>query len=90
MAEKKSESKTADLKKSEVKTQSKLPKIQVVGPTDETNGASILRFNREGNKKPIDIVAGEYLTVGEEGDVTQDEANRLLNYSRWEVKEVKD
>lgn len=87
MAEKK-----VDTKKSSVKSQSNVSKIQVVGPKDSTNGAEILRFNREGNKKAIDITAGQYLKVGsgEDADITQEEAKRLLNYDRWDVKEVND
>lgn len=87
MAEKK-----VDTKKASVKSQSTVSKIQVVGPSDETNGAEVLRFQREGNKKPIDITSGQYLTVGsgEDADISQEEAQRLLNYSRWEVKEVKE
>lgn len=84
MAEKKNE------KQASVKNEVSISKIQVVGPADQTNGADILRFTRDGRKQPIDITAGQYLTVGADGDITPDEAQRLLNYSRWEVKEVKD
>ncbi|KAB2328932.1 hypothetical protein F7731_23550 [Cytobacillus depressus] len=82
--------KKTNTKKTSEKSQSTISKIQVVGPTDETNGAQILKFSREGNKNPLTITPGEYLDVGEEGDISQDEAQLLLNYSRWEVREVED
>jgi hypothetical protein len=71
-------------------SQSTLSKIQVVGPKEEYNGSEILRFPRDGRKKPIEIVAGQTLTVGdgEDANITEDEAKRLMTYDRWEVKEV--
>lgn len=93
---KKSEAKAAVEKNAEIqgsiiaKAESVPKQIQVVGPADETNGAAVLRFQREGNKKAIDITKGQILSVGDEGDVSEDEARRLLNYSRWEVKEYKE
>lgn len=76
----------------ESKKESPIRKLKVIGPADSSNGAAILRFTREGNKKSIDITAGTYLVVGEtkESDITPKEAERLLNYKRWQVKEVKN
>lgn len=66
-------------------------KIEVVGPTDPSNGTSILRFNKDAESKGyIDILPGQTLSVGgQSGDLTKAEAERLLGYSRWEFKEVK-
>ncbi|MED4116543.1 hypothetical protein P4661_27285 [Priestia megaterium] len=67
-------------------------KIQVVGPVETNSGSTILRFERDAETKPaIDLIPGQVLTVGGNGgDVTKAEAERLLNYSRWEIKEVNE
>jgi hypothetical protein len=64
--------------------------IQVVGPKDSNSLAGIYRFPRDGRKKAIDIVKGQILTVGKNGDITESEAQRLLNNQTWEVKEVSE
>ena len=84
----------ADEKKSQSKasaTSSTPSKIEVVGPRDGgAGGTTILRFVRDAESKdPIDIMAGQTLTVGgNSGDITKGEAERLLAYDRWEFKEV--
>lgn len=67
-------------------------KIQVVGPVETNSGSTVLRFERDAESKPaIDLIPGQVLTVGgNSGDVTKAEAERLLNYSRWEIKEVNE
>ncbi|MED3865246.1 hypothetical protein [Priestia megaterium] len=67
-------------------------KIQVVGPVETNSGSTILRFERDAESKPaIDLIPGQVLTVGGNGgDVTKAEAERLLSYSRWEIKEVNE
>lgn len=65
-------------------------RIRVEGPTNPENGATVMRFNRDGRKQPIDIVAGQILTVGEKEDITEEEAQRLMSYGSWNVKEVED
>lgn len=81
------ENKENKAKSQEIKTES-VSKLEIVGPKDATNGASVLRFNRDRNRKAIDLVPGQILTVGDDGDITQDEAKNLLSYDRWEIKEV--
>jgi hypothetical protein len=64
-------------------------KIVAHGPADETNEASILRYKRaDGRKNDIDIMAGQILTVGE--DLTQEEADNLLNLSNWNFERVSE
>ncbi|MEP9408569.1 hypothetical protein ABKP09_19820 [Peribacillus frigoritolerans] len=65
-------------------------KIQVVGPKDSYSLAGVYRFPRDGRKNDIDIVKGQILTVGEDADLTEIEAQRLLNNQTWEVKEVSE
>jgi len=67
-------------------------KIQIVGPVETNSGSTILRFERDAESKPaIDLIPGQVLTVGGNGgDVTKAEAERLLNYPRWEIKEVNE
>jgi hypothetical protein len=79
-------------KKETAASKQMVSKIQVDGPADVNNGASVLRFIRDGRKAPVEIIQGQVLTVGDndEHDLTFDEAQRLLSYSRWNVKEVKD
>lgn len=84
-----------DYETQEVETQEEttLKKIQVVGPVDETNGAEVLRFVRDdGRRNPIMIARGQVLTVGDadDADITENEAQRLLNNTRWEAKEVEE
>lgn len=69
-----------------------ITKIEVIGPKENASGSTILRFNRDAESKdPIDIVAGQTLSVGgNEGDITKAEAERLLAYDRWEFKEVRE
>lgn len=77
--------------KKDVTSKETVQKIQVVGPADADNGASVLRFKRDGRKASVEITHGQILTVGDgkDSDLTLDEAQRLLSYSRWNVKEVK-
>ena len=63
-------------------------KIRVEGPVSRENGASVLRFNRDGRKKPINLYAGQVLTVGENEDITEEEASRLMSIGTWSIKEV--
>lgn len=72
--------------------QKSITQIEVIGPKDSASGSTILRFNRDAKSKdPIDIVAGQTLSVGgNEGDITKAEAERLLAYDRWEFKEVRE
>lgn len=64
-------------------------KILAHGPADETNGASILRYKRaDGRKNDIDIMVGQILTIGE--DITQEEADTLLNLSNWNFERVSE
>lgn len=72
------------------KKEEAVKRIRVEGTTNPENGASVLRFNRDGRKQSIDIVAGQVLTVGEKEDITEEEAQRLMSYGGWNVKEVKD
>lgn len=65
-------------------------KIQVVGPKDINSLAGVYRFPRDGRKKDIDIVKGQILTVGKDADITETEAQRLLNNQTWDVKEVSE
>ena len=65
-------------------------RIQVIGPKDGTSMADIYRFSRDGRKKSIDIVRGQFLTVGKNGDITESEAERLKGNKTWEVKEVSE
>ena len=65
-------------------------KIRVEGPVSSENGASVLRFNRGGRKKPIDLYAGQVLTVGENQDVNEEEASRLMSIGTWSIKEVEE
>ncbi|USK77834.1 hypothetical protein [Peribacillus frigoritolerans] len=64
--------------------------IQVFGPKDSYSLAEVYRFPRDGRKKAIDIVRGQILTVGKDADITETEAQRLLNNQTWEVKEVSE
>lgn len=83
--------KSSDKGKAEVKSSntSTTKKIHVVGPV-ETNMADVLRFNRDKNRKAIDLVPDTFLTIGDEDgtDLTEAEGQRLLNIRSWEVKEV--
>lgn len=72
------------------KEESVVKRIRVEGPSDPENGATVMRFNRDGRKQPIDIIAGQVLTVGEKEDVTEEEAQRLISYASWNVKEVEE
>lgn len=72
------------------KKKSAVKRIRVEGPTNPENGASVIRFNRDGRKQPIDIIAGQVLIVGDEGDITEEEAKRLMSYGGWKVKEVEN
>ena len=65
-------------------------KVKIIAPNDPTNGAKVLRFPRDGRKKPIDIVSDQVLKVGENQDITEDEATRLMNYKGWKVEEIKE
>ena len=67
-----------------------IKKIQVVGPKDSASLAEILRVSREGKKKDIELVKGQYLSVGKDGELTETEAQRLLNSQTWEIKEVEE
>lgn len=58
------------------------------GPVDENNGAEVFRFIRSGNRKPIDLVKGQVLTVGD--DIDKEEADQLRNSTTWNFDEVKD
>lgn len=91
MAESKNSTESTESASTDTSKKTSVSKIQVVGPTDESSGSAILRFNRDAETKdPIDLVPGQILTVGgNSGDVTKAEADRLLSYSRWEIKEVK-
>lgn len=64
--------------------------LQVIGTKDKNNGAAVLRFQRDGRKQPMDLVPGQILSVGEDQDLTADEAKRLLSVETWDVKEVKN
>ena len=86
MAEKKAAKQTEETKQAETS----IKRIKVIAPVDPTNGAKVLRFHRDGRKKPIDIISEQVLTVGENEDITQDEASRLMNYSGWTVEEIKE
>lgn len=68
----------------------KIKKVRIEGPSNPENMASVLRFNRDGRKKPIDLIAGQVLTVGEKEDITEEEAKRLMSYGSWNIKEVED
>lgn len=70
------------------KNEESVKKILIEGPKDPENKASILRFNREGRRKSIDLSIGQVLIVGEDGDITESEANRLMSYGGWIIKEV--
>ncbi|MCU6603764.1 hypothetical protein OCO53_25320 [Peribacillus frigoritolerans] len=74
----------------EKQTEKGTKKIQVVGPKDNSSLAGVYRFSRDGRKKDIDIVKGQILTVGKDADITENEAQRLLNNQTWEVKEVSE
>lgn len=72
-------------------TESKsIQKIEVVGPKDAYSLAAVYRFNRDGRKQPIDLIKGQVLSVGDDADVTENEAQRLLNNQTWEIKEVSE
>ena len=75
-------------KEESVKSEESVKKIRVEGPVSPENGASILRFGRDGRKKPLDLYIGQVLTVGENEDITEDEASRLMAYGSWSIKEV--
>jgi hypothetical protein len=77
-------------KDNEAKAQAKSSGTQIInnGPVDENNGAEVFRFIRSGNRKPIDIVKGQILTVGE--DLEQDEVDQLRRSTTWNFDEVKD
>lgn len=72
------------------KEESALRKIRIEGPKNPDNRATVLRFERDGRKKPLDLYIGQILTVGEKEDITEEEASRLLSLGNWNVKEVKD
>lgn len=62
-------------------------KIRALGPSDAKNGATILRYKRkDGRRTAIDIQAGMILNVGD--DITQEEADRLLNLENWQFERV--
>ncbi|MET3689891.1 ATP-dependent protease ClpP protease subunit [Priestia megaterium] len=84
------ESKNTESTETTETKKSSASKIQVVGPVETNSGSTILRFERDAESKPaIDLIPGQVLTVGGNGgDVTKAEAERLLNYTRWEIKEV--
>lgn len=65
-------------------------RIRIEGPKNTENGASVLRFERDGRKKALDLVVGQILTVGEKEDITETEAQRLLAMSTWNIKEVEE
>ena len=75
-------------KSSENSVNSPVKKIVINGPVSSENGASVLRFNRDGRRKPIDLMVGQVLNVGEGQDITEDEAKRLMSYAGWSIKEV--
>ena len=72
------------------KNEESVKKIRVEGPVSSENGASVLRFNRGGRKKPIDLYAGQVLTVGDNQDVSEEEASRLMSIGTWSIKEVEE
>lgn len=65
-------------------------RIRIEGPKNPENGATILRFERDGRKKALDLYIGQILTVGEKGDITEEEASRLMSLGNWKVKEVEN
>lgn len=77
-----------EVKKADMKAQESPRRIEAKGPTKEENNAEVLRFYREnGRNKTMDIRKGQILTIGE--DITEEEADRLLNLNFWNFKEVK-
>lgn len=76
-------------KKEEMKTVANVKRIKILGPKDENNQAAILRFERDDKRKPLlKLVKEQILTVGENEDISVNEADRLLKNNSWEVKEV--
>lgn len=69
---------------------STIKRLRVEGPTNPNNGSSVLRFERDGRKKALDLYIGQILTIGEKHDITEEEANRLKSIGTWNIKEVED
>jgi len=64
-------------------------KIKALGPSDEKNGATILRYRpMDGRKNPLDIQKGMILNIGEDIDV--DEAETLLGLTNWQFERVEE
>ena len=78
-------------KKEETKAAANMKRVKIMGPKDENNQASILRFERDDKRKPLlKLVKEQILTVGENEDISVNEAERLLKNNSWEVKEVNE
>lgn len=88
MAEKKSANNPVEAAAQEVKSASTGSKLEVIGPVDESRGATVFRFYRENEKKPtLDLVAGQTLTIGQANDeITKTEAELLMKSTIWNFK----
>jgi hypothetical protein len=71
----------------EVREPRQAVRISSLGPTNEYSNTEVLRFQPENKRKdPIDIRKGQILTIGQE--ITQEDANRLLNLGVWKFERV--